>query len=160
MHLFHWIFLYFCGLFLSVKWMRHLHSFTYYIKNYPGKIFLLKRKFVLLLLLCRIVITKKQQTVQRQLCWFTAFSREATQKAVRGKEASPSLRSVLMGLLESSMQVTTSATYLFRPFTHLSVFLKGLFKQLHPTLVSLFSLQFLWNMSFCTVKIEKFITDL
>lgn len=50
------IFLWFIS---SVMDAIYLHSFTYYIKNYPGKIFLLKRKFVLLLLLCRIVITKK-----------------------------------------------------------------------------------------------------
>ena len=49
-----------------------------------------------------------------------------------------------MGLLESSMQVTAPTTYISSGLlTYLSVFLKGLFKQLHPTLVSLFSLQFL-----------------
>lgn len=53
-----------------------------------------------------------------------------------------------MGLLESSMQVTAPTTYISSGLlTYLSVFLKGLFKQLHPTLVSLFSLQFLWNVS-------------
>ena len=147
LHIYFIGFFYISVVYFKCKWMRYLHSFTHYIKNYPGKIFLLKRKFVLLLLLCRIVVTEKQQTVQRQLCWFTILTWGHTEGCERKGDFSI-LEICLTGLLGSSMQVTASATYLSSGlFTHLSVFLKGLFKQLHPTLVSLFSLQFLWNVS-------------
>ena len=140
-------FFYVSVVYFKCKWMSYLHSFMHYIKNYPRKIFLLKRKFVLLLLPCRKVITEKQQqSSETALLVYQAHVRPR-RRLCEGRRL---LR--LWGLFYGSFgiicAVIASTTYISSGvFTHLSVFLKGLFKQLHPTLVFPFSLQFLWSVS-------------